>query len=190
MQVPRRLSLMLTVALLVGTLAASGTVGARMLAKRRAAALALGDAHRSVRPTPSAALPEASADASAATEVIEGRAHTSTATRPPSHTPADPEHALPTSPHSEAVAGPLPHPLDPVARSMANDGAGPTGVAPAIATASGQDWEDEERPPPGPPPPASRPGRPRPAEERARPATPGTSRAPLVVPRSVNEWGT
>ncbi len=221
MQVPARLPLILTVALLVGTLAAVGIAGARTLAKRRAAALASDAAHRSVPKAPSAALPEATADVSMAADVIEGRphgspvppgsapsegsAHGSTATRPPSaalsegsahgspvtssHDPsADPEHALPRSPHAVAVAC-LPCSPDPAARSKAKDDVGARGVDPVIATANGQDWDDEERPPQGPPPPASRPERPRPAKERAHPA-PGASRTPIVVPRSVNEWGT
>jgi hypothetical protein len=207
MQVPTRLSLILTVALLVGTLAASGTVGARLLAKRRAAALASTDAHRREPRAPSAAPSEASAHASTAvqpasasvsetgahgstaTELVQGRAHTSTVTQPPSHAPsADPEHALPLPSHS-AAEGLLPRPPEPTARSKARDGARARGVAPVIATASGPDWDDEERPPPGPPPPVSRPERPGPAKERAHPA-PGAARAPIVVPRSVTEWGT
>jgi hypothetical protein len=221
MQVTTRLPLILTVALLVGTLAAVGMSGARMLAKRRAAALASGDAHRSVPKAPSAALPEATAEVSIAADVIEGRphgspvpsgpapseasAHGSPATKPPSaaqsegsthaspvtpsHDPsADPEHALPRSPHSAAVAC-LPCSPDPAARSKVRNGAEARGVAPVIATASGQDWDGEERPPQGPPPPTSRPERPRPAGKRAHPA-PGASHTPIVVPRSVNEWGT
>jgi hypothetical protein len=208
MQVPTRLSLILTVALLAGTLAASGTVGARLLAKRRAVALASADAHRR---EPRAAPPEASVHASTASEPVEGgargstaapppgtapseaRAHTSTVTQPPSHAPpADPEHALPLPSHS-AAEGLLPRPLEPTARSKSRDGARARGMPRVIATASGPDWDDEERPPPGPPPPVSRPERPGerpgPAKVRAHPA-PGAARAPIVVPRSVTEWGT
>ncbi len=250
MQVPTRLSLILTVALLVGTLAASGTVGARLVAKRRAAALASADAHRREPRAPSAAPPEASAHAatasehleggasgstaapspgtalsearahasmaepgegrahtstttqpasasgpeasahgSTATELVEGGAHTSTVTQPPSHAlSADPERALPLPSHSAAEEL-LPRPPEPTARSKARDGVRARGVAPVIATASRPDWDDEERPPPGPPPPVARPERPGPVKERARPA-PGAARAPIVVPRSVNEWGT
>src|SRR3990172_3120035 len=87
MQVPARLPLILTVALLVGTLAAVGLAGARTLAKRRAAALASDAAHRSVPKAPRAALPGATADVSIAADVIEGRPHGSPV--PPGPAPSE-----------------------------------------------------------------------------------------------------
>lgn len=148
MNTSSRLTLLLVIAQSVGTTAAVGVAGWRMVDNRRSAVPTVSEVHPSeVRPSE-----------------------------------ARPSESLPV-PRVPTVCGA--GSAEAAETDLRPPSLGPTrsgGKAPAN---DAEHWDDGEAPDPGPPPPASR----RLRTDPSRSGAPRPQRAPIVVPRSVKDWG-
>jgi hypothetical protein len=178
-----RLTLLVVIAQSVGTTAAVGVAGWRMVDNRRSAVPTVSEVRPSeVRPSevrPSEVRPSEVRPSEVRPSEVRPSEVRPSEVRP---SEARPSESLPV-PRVPTVCG-----VGPAEAAEADSrppSLGPTrsgGKAPAN---DAEHWDDGEPPDPGPPPPASRRHR----TDPSRSGAPRSQRAPIVVPRSVKDWG-